>query len=84
MGSFIQASGIWYFSIYIYYMVGINKVSSPFFFFFAYSVRMVVLISLFQIQNGGFSVITYSIICSSGNGKSWDKDLGFCKTDKVK
>ena len=46
--------------------------------------RLVILISLFQTQNGGFRVITYSIICSSGNGKSWDKDLGFCMTDKVK
>ena len=63
--------------------MGINKVPSPFFFFFEYSVRLVVLISLFQTQNGGFRVITYSIICSSGNGKSWDKDLGFCMTDKV-
>lgn len=81
MGSFIYASGIWYFSIY--YMVGINKM--PFFFFFLeYSVRLVLLSSLFQIQDGGFRVITYSIICFSANGKSWDKDLGFCKTDKVK
>lgn len=45
---------------------------------------LVLLSSLFQIQDGGFRVITYSIICSSANGKSWDKDLGFCKTDKVK
>lgn len=70
--------------VFQYLLHGGDKQNTFFFFFLEYSVRLVLLSSLFQIQDGGFRVITYSIICFSANGKSWDKDLGFCKTDKVK